>query len=58
MEEESYNTDEWDMVISNLNPSPKKDKKYLSNIKFWRPISIGTSENWLLEKMFRQRLES
>ena len=42
-EEESYNIDEWDMFITNLNPTPKKDKKDLSNIKSWRPISIGTS---------------
>ena len=36
---------------------PKKDKKDLSNKSSWRPISIGTSENWLLEKVLLSRLE-
>ena len=42
----------WDMFDTNLSPIPKKGKKDLSLVKSWRPISVGTSENWILEKKF------
>ena len=35
---------------------PQKGKKDLSTRSAWRPISIGTSENWLLEKILLGRL--
>ena len=42
---------EWDFFLSNLNVIPKRGKKDPSLMKSWRPLSIGTSENWLLEKV-------
>ena len=47
---------DYQLLHTNLSPIPKKGKKDLSLIKSWRPISIGTSECWLWEKMFQQRL--
>ena len=46
-----------DMFISNLNPIPKKGKKDPSKKSSYRPISIGTSENWVLERIFLNRLD-
>ena len=46
----------WDFFLTNLRVIPKKDKKDLSLKKSWRPISIGTSENWILEKVLLSRL--
>ena len=40
-----------------LTPIPKAGKKDYSDVSTWRPISIGTSENWLLEKMILGRLK-
>lgn len=42
--------------LSNLNIIPKTGKKDLSFKKSWRPISIGTSENWVLEKVLVNRV--
>ena len=47
---------EWDLFLANLRVIPKKGKKDLSLKKSWRPISIGTSENWILEKIILSRL--
>ena len=47
----------WDLFDTDLSPIPKKGKKNLSDVKSWRPISVGTSENWILEKIFLRRLE-
>ena len=41
---------DWDFFAANLNVIPKKGKTDLSSIKSWRPITIGSSENWILEK--------
>ena len=46
----------WDFFLTQLNVIPKKGKKDLSTRSAWRPISIGTSENWLLEKILLGRL--
>ena len=43
--------------MTNLRTLPKKDKKDMSLKKSWRPISIGTSENWILEKILLSRLQ-
>ena len=40
-----------------MSPIPKNGKKNLSELKSWRPISLGTSENWILEKVFLKRLQ-
>ena len=45
-----------DFFLTQLNVIPKKGKKDLSERKSWRPISIGTSENWLFEKVLQRRL--
>ena len=47
---------DWDFFHANLNVIPKKGKKDLSALKSWRPITIGTSENWVLEKVFLSRI--
>ena len=47
----------WRMFDTNLKPTPKPNKRDMSSVKSWRPISIGTSENWLLEKIFLERLK-
>ena len=47
---------DWDFFKTNVRVIPKKDKKDLSLKKSWRPISLGTSENWVLEKVFLSRL--
>ena len=46
-----------DLFISALNPIPKKGKKDLSNKGSYRPISIGSTENWILERIFLERLD-
>ena len=46
----------WHLFDTDLSPTPKNGKKDLSLLKSWRPISIGTSENWILEKIFLRRL--
>ena len=48
--------DAWDLFDTNLSLVPKKGKKDLTALKAWRPISVGTSENWILEKVFLNRL--
>ena len=47
----------WTLFDTNLSPIPKNGKKNLSVLKSWRPISVGTSENWILEKVFLKRLQ-
>ena len=47
----------WPLFDTNLSPIPKSGKKDISKKRSWRPISIGTSENWILEKVFLRRLE-
>lgn len=47
----------WDLFVTDLNPTPKKDKTDFSTVRSYRPICIGTSENWILEKAFLSRLE-
>lgn len=47
---------DWEFFHANLNVIPKKGKKDLSALKSWRPITIGTSENWVLEKVFLHRV--
>lgn len=47
----------WTLFDTNLSPIPKNGKKNLSELKSWRPISLGTSENWILEKVFLKRLQ-
>ena len=51
-------TIDWDFFLTNLNLIPKSGKKDLSVKKSWRPISIGSSENWILEKVVLNRLSS
>ena len=46
----------WDFFLTDLNLIPKSGKKDFSSKKSWRPISIGSSENWVLEKVFLKRL--
>ena len=41
----------WNLFDTNLTPTPKHNKRELSSVKSWRPISVGTSENWI-EKIF------
>ena len=48
--------DDWELFDTNLSPIPKNGKADISLCKAWRPISIGTSENWVLEKIFQSRL--
>ena len=47
---------DWDFFLSNLNVIPKQGKKDLSLKKSYRPLSIGTSENWILEKILLSRV--
>ncbi len=47
---------DWDFFAADLNVIPKKGKVDLSSIKSWRPITVGSSENWLLEKIMQVRL--
>ena len=47
---------DWDFFAANLNVIPKKGKIDLSLIKSYRPITIGSSENWILEKVMQSRL--
>ena len=59
LNDDSSNNDDfldWDFFLTNLNVIPKKGKKDISIKKAWRPISIGTSENWVLEKILLHRL--
>ena len=46
----------WTLFDTNLSPIPKNGKRNLTQKKSWRPISLGTSENWILEKVFLARL--
>ncbi len=46
----------WDLFDTSLSPVPKNGKTDLSSPRAWRPISVGTSENWVLEKIFQKRL--
>ena len=48
---------DWNLFFANVNLIPKKDKKDLSTKKAWRPISVGTSENWILEKILLYRIQ-
>ena len=41
---------------THLTPIPKTNERDLSLLKSWQPISIETSENWMLEKIFLERL--
>lgn len=50
-------SDDWSLFNTNLSPVPKTGKRDLSLLKSWRPISLGTSENWVLEKIFLSRLK-
>ena len=47
---------EWDFFLSNVKVIPKQGKKDLSLKKSWRPLSIGSSENWILEKILLGRV--
>ena len=47
----------WPLFDTNLTPIPKPKAQDLSSLKAWRLISIGTSENWILEKIFNVRLK-
>ena len=47
---------DWDLFAANINVIPKKGKDDLSALQSWRPITIGSSENWLLEKIMQSRL--
>ena len=47
---------DWSLFDTNLSPVPKTGKRDLTLLKSWRPISLGTSENWVLEKIFLSRL--
>ena len=49
MLKDNYNLN-YNLFHTDLSPIPKKGKKDFSSIKSWRPISIGTSECWILEK--------
>ena len=51
-------TVDWDFFLTDLNLIPKSGKKDLSLKNSWRPISIGSSENWILEKIILNRLSS
>ena len=51
------NSISWDLFETDLNTIPKKGKKDLSTVRSYRPICVGTSENWILEKVFLSRLE-
>ena len=46
----------WALFDTDLTPIPKNSKKNLTVLKSWRAISIGTSVNWILEKIFFARL--
>ena len=46
----------WDFFLTSLGVIPKTGKKDYSTKKAWRPISIGTSENWIFEKILLNRL--
>ena len=46
----------WTLFNTNLSPNSKPNKCDFTNLKAWRPISIGTSENWILEKIFLDKL--
>ena len=50
------NDKSWSLFDTSLRPIPKNGKRRLSELKSWRPISVGTSENWILEKVFLSRL--
>ena len=41
-----------------LQPIPKSQDKDLSDLKSWRPISIGTTEAFILEKLIANQLEA
>ena len=49
-------TPDWEFFRTSLEVIPKPGKKDYSEKKAWRPISIGTSENWIFEKVLLNRL--
>lgn len=49
-------TPDWDFFLTSLDVIPKLGKKDYSTKNAWRPISIGTSENWIFEKILLKRL--
>ena len=46
----------WDFFLTQLGLIPKPGKKDYSTKNSWRPISVGTSENWIFEKVLLKRL--
>ena len=50
------NVTDWNFFLTHLDVIPKKGTKDMSLKKSWRPISIGTSENWIFEKVLLNRL--
>ena len=48
----NYDVIDWDFFLTNSNVIPKTGKRDISTKKAYRPISIGTSENWVLEKFY------
>ena len=53
---QSNNYLNWDLFLTNVSFIPKRDKKDMSLKGSWRPISIGSSENWILEKILVKRV--
>ena len=49
-------TPDWDFFSTALEVIPKTGKKDYSAKNAWRPISVGTSENWIFEKILLNRL--
>ena len=49
-------TPDWDFFLTNRELIPKPGKKDYSSKNSWRPISVGTSENWIFEKILLNRL--
>ena len=47
----------WNLFLTNVSFIPKQGKKDFSSRKSWRQISMGTSKNWLLEKMLLYRVQ-
>ena len=47
----------WDFFLTALDVIPKNGKKDYSSKNAWRPISIGSSENWIFEKILLSRLQ-
>ena len=46
----------WDFLISTISPILKADSKPKSELKSYRPISLMSSEAWILESMMKYRL--